>query len=326
MLDYKKISYYLILLLCIQACSKFERLEKVQIESKLVVLGILRPGVTPAIRVSNSLSLVDNAPLKSIKNAKLILFENGFRKDSGVFDASTSKYLFLKTYPKAGFTYKITVNVEGFKAVEASTTIPQSVKITDGNIVIAKQFDKVIFNGVGADTQTYFTDATAQFNVKDSDHTVQNCLLIKANYLYPNSGNVLVQDWVLRFPGIENFAPYDADYISNNITYTRYHAYGKTTWILNAPELRNKAKQFVLESGKQEVFLKSKKNRLEKLNITVETFSPELYEYYRSMYLYFQVRNNYFALPVQIPGNVVNGYGMFGSHSTITEYNINIPQ
>ncbi len=326
MLYYKKIPYYLILIICIQACSKFERLEKVQIESKLVVLGILRPGVTPAIRVSKSLSLVDNAPLITIKNAKLLLFENGNKIDTGIFNVSTNKYSFLKTIPKVGFTYKIIVNAEGFKDVEASTTIPQSVKITDGHIVIAKQFDKVIFNGVGADTQTYFTDATAQFNVKDSDNIVQNCLLIRANYLYPNSSSVLVQDWVLRFPGIENFAPYEADYISNNITYTGYHAYGNTTWILNAPELRNKAKQFVLESVKEEVFLKSKKNRLEKLNITVETFSPELYNYYRTVYLYYQARNNYFSLPVQIPSNVVNGYGIFGSHSTITEYNINIPQ
>ncbi len=96
-------------------------------EPKLCINCILNPDSLIKASVTLSHSLDNSAQFEPINNANIKLYEDDIYKGELTFSGS-GKYL-LKQKPESGKDYIIIVEVQGYKSLKASTTVPEKPAI-----------------------------------------------------------------------------------------------------------------------------------------------------------------------------------------------------
>lgn len=131
-MNYIKIFIALVLGFVAASCEKAEDVVDFPIVTpKLVANCFFQPDSAWNIHVSKSLSVLDNADIKVVEKATVLLYEDGVFLDTAKLDPITHFYTLSSNYPQRGKEYSIEVKAPGFTQIEASDIIPAPIPIED---------------------------------------------------------------------------------------------------------------------------------------------------------------------------------------------------
>ena len=114
------------------ACEQIIEIELPAHTPQLVVNGTFSPDSVINVQVSASKHLQDTANLRSVDNARLVVYENGVVWDSLDFVPGAGfegPYYRGTRYPVAGLSYRIEASAPGFTDVEGEDRIPMPVPL-----------------------------------------------------------------------------------------------------------------------------------------------------------------------------------------------------
>src|SRR5690348_8374165 len=123
MQSWKQYKKMLIALLAITCCSCYgdPDIKLPPQQSKLVVHAYVGTGDYFSLAVtksSTSTGVIPSDYYNYIRNAQVVLFENGVAKDTLRYDSTKERYVSARVIAVTGRTYKITVTDAGFDGVE----------------------------------------------------------------------------------------------------------------------------------------------------------------------------------------------------------------
>jgi hypothetical protein len=297
-----KPAYYLYIFLSIIVfgCETTEKIDDFPLRpSKLVVNCYFNADSIWEFQVSKSLSVLDNAPLKVIKNASIRLFSEGVLLDTINTMDEDGFYRSTENLPEEGREYSIEVSSPGFKDVlNAKDITPIKPSITNVNVVIT---DSVFYS---YDAYYNYGHVKGSFEITFPDQKgVSNYYQFKAFYIdslfyYYEKGPVfshLERRYVSVSSediSVENSTEY------GNIVLINDHIYDGQDYTFSL--------DFEEWSAKKGIDY-----YLELTSLTREGFL-----YRKSINEYDNSRNDPFSEPVIIYSNVNNGFGIFSGFSS----------
>lgn len=255
-------------------------------EPKLCINCILNPDSLIKTSVTLSHGLDSSAQFEPVNNANIKLFENDILKGELAF-LSSGKYL-LKQKPESGKVYKIIVEAQGYKTLEAITKIPEKplINYTKDTTRILENVNRPmmdlnvqIFDNPGNDY--YWVYKTWIVNERKYGGGSNEFI---APYI-DNFNRSLDSDSKYGFTHFMQIRMTDEGYDGQELTFTIPDIIGgaqSVQYFLNADEHYDKYIKTVI------------------INHLNETDELPFYE------------------PIQIYSNIENGYGIFGSCAITT--------
>jgi len=275
MKKYFNISFqFLILFLFVfQSCEKVINLDIEESDKKIVLNSVVSTDETIIVNLTKSKSIIDDSDIEYIDNAVIILTENDNVISSHTYNGN-GNYIFNKI-AEIGKTYKIKVNAENLKEINAETKLlaPNNFEVTD---TFTTNYDgedylAMIIRIENTDDNSYFfIEALNEngdnvyldsYDIKSEKNILGDYLLF--NNQIPGSGNIDFQFYLSK---------YIYDYGSGGQSYGYIY-------------------------------------------LVLHRVSEAFYKYYLSSNMQKQVGGSPFAEPVQIYNNIENGFGIFGSES-----------
>ncbi|HEX2629411.1 MAG TPA: DUF4249 family protein, partial [Chitinophagaceae bacterium] len=155
---------FFLMLLILSACNDKANIELPPHVPKLVVHGYVETGTYFDIAVGRTFAadvlIIDTQTY--VRNATVVLYENGILRDTLEYDAPTRLYRSATVKAIAGNTYRITITAPGFEPVEATSYATFPVPIN--SLRITKQA-RTSDNGQLLDDMTFtFTDPANEQN------------------------------------------------------------------------------------------------------------------------------------------------------------------
>lgn len=272
------------------SCEKEVEVEMPAYDPVIVVNSFFETDSVARVEVLFSRSITDTTTIRTLKTAEVNLYENDVFSGRMLLD-TTDRYSLAGFKPVAGRNYKLKVTVNGFKDVEAQTTIPSPTPVNSFTVI----------KGAGTD---FNNQPLARLSINFNDPAEKNFYYVRMNYsridtFYIDSVNYTV------YPGTYDLYldPGSSDnngenYINGAFMTTDELFNGKNyTLNLNFP-------QFAIDDSSASV------------NFFFSTISEEYYKYFRTLYLQQATSFNPFAEPVRVYSNINNGLGIFGSVTT----------
>ncbi len=121
------------------SCRKEFIIDYPPLPPKLVVNCLFSPDSVFNIQVSK-LHYLNETTDATIKNAKVILYQDGHLFENLIFNTTGKSYKSIKK-PESGKTYTVTVEAKGFPKVTAVDKVPDSINIDSANIYISAYYD-----------------------------------------------------------------------------------------------------------------------------------------------------------------------------------------
>ncbi|MFY0673320.1 MAG: DUF4249 domain-containing protein [Bacteroidia bacterium] len=286
----KNLIYLTLILLIASSCQKTIEFDGEITESKLVVNSIFNTEDTFRIQVSNSLSLIDDANLKFIKDATVKLYDDQDQLVSTPIHNSSGFYTDSEFKFQENKTYRIEVEKDGYKNVSATDQIPtqanvnaidtQTVKSTDGyeQVQVTVDFDD-------AEGKNYYmVEVKMEYYYKWDSFEYSGWETAYVGTIDPN------------VEGNNNTGEYYSDRLilsDNNFNGNKY-------------KLRFNLDKYIFQNDFRNVVVR------------FYSMSESVYNYFTSVERYENVQGNPFATPVQVYSNVENGFGIFGGSSIYT--------
>jgi hypothetical protein len=269
-------------------------------ESKLVVNCLLTPDSLVTVRVYKSLGPLDRLESVDVKNAKVILLENGIAVDTLPFVSNdySNFYRSANFRPQALKTYTLLVTAPGFPNTEASCTIP-------GNVPILKAS---IRDSAGLDEDGgYYSRLLVTFQDPGSSRNFYN---LSGQVFYSYSNN----PWDPNGPKVHNSYPLYFFSDLNDVEDA-----GDNGMLMKDDLFNGRQYELALNfyppygggmSGSSQ----------DTLLIAFKNVTPEYYDYYRKLqpHLANQGGDIFGGEPVVMPSNIKNGYGLFAGYSQDT--------
>ncbi len=281
-------------ILAVSACEKEIAYDWPETEPKLSMFGVISPtdsqkvvfpndsiwwySTVNHIEIGQTSSLFNVQEQRFLYDAKVVSYENGTFKDSleevlyaGLFEAKNFEI---------GKSYTIRASKTGFKEIEATVLVPDTV------VIISPEFNK--------------SDRTLTFSFNDPIGLNFYSFNISADgfplTFYTNNKEIETFQY-MRFDTI--LIPSPGEYVTSGFTgYLKDNSFDGTT------------KKIEITLG----------NYLELLNeditITLSAINYDYYEFFRTYAAYFATKDNPFAENVQVHSNVNNGVGLLGTQSS----------
>lgn len=290
--------FAVLLIFSVIACETTEKIDNFPLRpSKLVVNCFFAPDSTWEFQVSKSLSVLDNADIKFIKNATIKIF-----KDSELIETITEQdkdkwYRTENNLPEIGEKYSVEVSSPDFgKKLLAEDYVPQAIPVSDVSVVIT---DSSFYEGINYSGG----NVEGNFDIKFSDPAnIENYYQLSIFYYdtvsinYDDPSEYYISKRVLSISSDAAAVINDRDY--NNI--------------LLLTDVFFDGQNYQLK-----VNFEDWNARREKLYyIELVSLNRSGYLYRRTIDDYNQSQNDPFAEPVQVFCNIENGYGIFSGYST----------
>lgn len=133
---------YLILLsalvLGFSNCSKVEKLEKIGLTpSQMVINTRCVEGEQMEFSITKSLNVLDNADIKPLKTAKVLLYEDGALIETVTYNSISESY-FAATVAKTDKKYKIVVSANGFGSSTSEFFVPKAPVLSNATAKFLK--------------------------------------------------------------------------------------------------------------------------------------------------------------------------------------------
>jgi hypothetical protein len=282
-------------------CEKPKNIKLPELQPKLVLHGYIGTGDPFQVAIGkttlNEGIIADDSTLL-IKNAIVILYENGVMKDTLDFNSSNKRYE-SNILATAGMTYRVTAQAPGFTMVEASATAPSFVPTNSVVRVRSARFDNL---GNPQDDITFsFTDPPAEKNYYLSE-------LNNFNYgPVPNSFCVYTYD-----PSVEKHQ-------GNLDPFQNANCIGNREFIFTDRLFDGATKELTMSAGSNDLQNATVGNRIYRPYLKKYTISPEFFQYINDAITLDALKDNPFSQPYTIPGNVKNGYGLFTVYSAVVD-------
>lgn len=291
-----KTSTFFLILVGLLACEKTEKVDSYpKHESKLAVNCFFFPDTFIKVRLSKSLSPLDNAPFSFLNSNKAIIriYENNLLFDSLKFITLYYAGNRSKT-PKANNTYRIECLYPGFDIVSAEDYIPDTVKVTS-----AKGYNTILNSYQGTDS-TLYCDFNTNITLNIQGLSTLNKYMI-IRILPFNANQKMTKN---LYPFYSNVWSHPVSEISglNEAEFIDYALYVSNT---------EGIKQLILNLDWNYTFLNKSKPTY-RYQINIQTCSESAFEYLRRSALQMENQNDPFSQPTQISNNIKNGYGVFG--------------
>ena len=275
---------FVILLSLVMACENLIEIEFQDISPEIVVIAPFTVDIPWQVTLQRTVNIHDTTPKPAVIENAIVVIQGD---DGSVVELSHwggGFYTSPKAFPKVGITYTLTVDVYGFKRVEAYDRIPDPVVVKD--------------------VQIMDVDAGRRFDIEiEDDGNVDNYYEFAVIYADLNSQSFIVTSSELE-EQMRSFAIQDP--LVPDVT---------------RPELDRALIHDKPFNGKRYVAsltqLQTHRDALEQ-SVYVRTVSKAHYEYYRSQIIQENARNLPFAESAGIVSNIENGHGIFaGYHQNV---------
>lgn len=283
------------------SCDKPHELKTEPHQSRLVVHAYIGTGEHFEVAVGKSMPSVGVVlpdSLIAIKNALVVLFENGIRRDTLQYDNVKFVYKSSKVKAISGNEYKVTVEAVGFPGVEATAKAPFPVPLTSAKIHKNARID---------DVGQMLDDVTFKFTDPGSAQNYYRVELNRNRVYGPGNFCVYTYDPIVeQFQ--EDLSPFESgSCIDNN------------TVLFTDATFNGSAKEITISGYTGELDELIDRNVIYRPYVKTYNISPEYYQYIKDGISLDLAQNNPFAQPFPIKGNVKNGYGMFTIFGVATD-------
>ncbi len=302
-----------VLLIIFDSCQKKLDIDIPESEKHIVLNGIINPDSTIRVRVTKSKGVLENNPIKILKDADVKLYENDVFLEK--LQYSDSGYFYSSVKPGINTIYKITAEYTGLNSVEATTQIYNIPEIESVDTIMKYTINEY---GEGYIDTTY--EIHYELTFKDAENT-SDYYFISLTQLYP----------VLIFDG--------TSYVLTG--YEMYSDYFDST----DPVLSKENNEFIINGMNGRVFNDELFNG-NSYTLSFSSFYQKMITYNKGVsdnsypvyfiinflkvseamynYIFSYNLNQYstddpFAQPVQIYSNVKNGLGLFSGYSMTTD-------
>ncbi|HSI91237.1 MAG TPA: DUF4249 domain-containing protein [Adhaeribacter sp.] len=270
-------------------------------QPKLVVNCLLTPDSLVTVRVYQSLGPLDRQDVSEIRNATVILLEDGVEVANLPFISGNQANYYqspvLKPQPLKNYT--LIVKAPGFPDAQGSCMIPGKVPILNATIRDSAGLDE---------GGSYYSRLVVTF--QDPAQT-KNYYNLSGQYLYSYSP----APWDPNAPRVYNYYPI---YFFSNLKDVEE---GGDNGMLLKDDLFN-GRQYDLTLNFYPPYGGggSSPAQQDTFRIAFKNASSEYYEYYRKLqpHLYNQGGDIFSGEPVVMPNNIQGGYGIFAGYSQDT--------
>lgn len=230
-------------------------------------------------------------PFESVKNATVSIYEDDILMETVTNTTdSEGRYFFKNSFPVQGKTYRVEVSAAPYKSVSSSFVQPTGV-IPDSLTITILSENPDYENGKNVAVRVYFTDPPG-------DNYYGISIKRKTNDSpFPTGSQALALTFL---------DPAYEDKTENNERYgVDYRTFA---------DAKFDNKQTYLDF-KSIIWTPTGFPSLQFYTVTLRTFTKEYYEYLKAVNLQNYTRNDPFAQPVPVKGNVTNGYGIFTGYT-----------
>lgn len=274
------------------ACEKTEKIEDFPLyPPKLVLNSYLNADSNIKINISKSLSVLDNALLKNVDDAKIKIYEENTLLAS-IDNSNGNGYYTLNYKPKIGLKYNVEGQHSSLENISSQTTIP--------NLISLKKFQRkeIQYNEYSSDFQFIFDF--------DDNPSEKNYYMIKINQIVIDT-IIHQNDTIL----VENDI-YKIFLEKSNNPAVDLITYGE---VFFTDEFFN-GKSYSIEI--ETSYLNTYGYKIKYIGY-LYSLSEENYKYRKSLAVYKNSRDNPFAEPVQVFNNIEGGFGIFAGESVKTD-------
>jgi len=285
-------------ILALPGCETTEKIDDFPLRpSQMVVNCFFNENIPFGFQVSKSLSVLDNADLKLINNATVKLSKNGVLIETLSTRDKEGWYRSENQFPEPGAQYAIEVTAPDFEQVLSSEGIaPNKVAIAEASIHIRDSSFSEWTDSQGR--TSYYGNVEGSFNVRLKDPgDTENFYALSVFYLdsvYDGYG--VPPEKSLRSFGL---------LLSSEDASTENEGSSSTELLFRDILFDGQSYQLKFDFHDYQ----ARRGRLYYIELT--SLQKAGYLYKKSIGDYYQARNDPFAEPVQIFGNIKNGYGIF---------------
>lgn len=146
------------------SCTKYEKIEDFPIEQPKLVANCLFSSMEPfKVDVSHSLSVLDNAEIKLVNGAGVILIEDGKIIDT-LLQSDEDQMYYSDFIPKAGKKYKLEVSHKDYESIMTNEEmLPPAISFS---VLAFNPIDSLLF-AYEEDTMIYSFNADVTFELSD---------------------------------------------------------------------------------------------------------------------------------------------------------------
>lgn len=268
---------------------------------RLVVHGYVETGEPFSIAVGRSFraDIVTTLDTTMIRNATVILFENGVFRDTLDYNIVQQRYLSNSVMAVPGNTYRLTVSAPGFESVESTVTAPFPIPTAELHYI---RGTRTSLDG------TLMDDVVFRFNDPPGQ---ENYYLARIE----TSGNITSNFCVYSYdPVVERYQSDVNPFEANNCIDNDAIQFADRFFNGQSKEISLSASSSTLSPNTDPVA-----NRVYRPYLTRYSVSKEFYQYVKSEIRLDLSSSDPFAQPVSIKGNITNGYGMFAILAGVTD-------
>ena len=277
------------------SCQKVLDLDAETKTPKLVVNSLFNDQNSWEVKVTKSLSVLDNGNLTKVENAIVSIYDGATLVSNLTYDGEKYAVLGLSAPPTPGKEYRVEVSAPNFTSILARDFCPLPVAIISADTTsVTTTFDQKEqtvtlkfqdpagidnFYGIQLDLERYYRIFNNSQNRWDTTlNYTDRMYLSSSNPIVDNSGpDSYSQTLTLK----DNLT--DGQLQTITFSYTNYNSV--TT------------------------------NEFEIKKIKLLSFTENTYKYSKSIETYQSVEGNPFAEPVQVFTNIEGGFGIFGGQS-----------
>ncbi len=276
------------------SCQKVLELDEDTKTSKLVVNSLFDNQKRWEVKVTRSLSVLDNGQLMDVDRANVSIYEGTSLVTNLTYDGEKYIPLGLVSPPISGKEYRVEVSALNYKSVSAKDICPVSVPIirvsTDTSINSFNEnvvtFDVTFQDPAGSNNYYGLGLEISRYTILSNTSGGFDTTLLDVYEPFINSTNPLVDN-----SGTNNF--------SQTLTFKDNLIDGELTTL----------------SFDYTYFFIANPNEYYVSKLKLYSFSEATYNYTKSYEAFRNTDGNPFAEPVQVFTNVENGFGIFGGRS-----------
>jgi hypothetical protein len=300
-----------ILALTFISCETTERLEDFPLKpSRLVANCYFSNGSPWEIQVSKSLSVLDNAEIKFIKDAEISIYKGGVLIDTMSVMDNDNFYRSSRVLPEIGSAYELRVSAPEFDSVLiASDIVPEPVFIKNAELTI---IDSNFYS-----YQDYYTeewvregnfDGKFEIEFKDPDgiENYYRLMMFKTDSFYrevfDENYNIIPDSFVLEV------SKYPVYFLSSDIATATPDRVDR---LLFSDVLFDGLNYKVVVEFDDWI-----SNRNHSYEFELSSLSKSAYFYWQTLDVYRESHQDPFSEPTQIYSNIENGLGIFTSFVT----------
>jgi hypothetical protein len=153
------------------------------------ILNTQKDTITAALTITENITS-DSKSFEVVKDAEIVLFENG--NSVGSFSFSDSGTYFLPYNPKPGTTYRLEANT-GNNKIWGETTVPKTVEASIEKLASSMEDYQVSFKDNSDEDNFYWISATGYEGASDNQYKNIACIIL-SNFEYADDFNRYISE------------------------------------------------------------------------------------------------------------------------------------